>query len=113
METTVTTAVSFDIDTVEIGPLAEAIATDGIAAHEQCLAGLLAGARSAAVSPVLISVLADPREPAAARERAFGRIAMELATPHARSFAVRHIAARPHVTDVIRQRSTARVLTAA
>lgn len=108
METTVTAATS-----LEIGTLAEAIATDGIAAHEQRLAAVLVGARSAAVSPVLISVLADSREPAAARERAFGRIAMKLAASRTRGSAVRQIAARPNLTDVIRQRSTARVLTAA
>jgi hypothetical protein len=40
---------------------------------------VLAAARSAAVCSVLVQVLADTREPAVARERAFGRIAAALA----------------------------------
>jgi hypothetical protein len=59
--------------------LAEGIAADGITAHEAAVTHVLAAARTARLNPVLVAVLADPREPAVARGRAFGRIAVALA----------------------------------
>lgn len=51
----------------------------GIGAVEFTLAGVVDRARSAGVSPVLVSVLDDPSEPEIARARAFGMIATRMA----------------------------------
>lgn len=51
----------------------------GIAAVEAALAAVVDRARRAGISPVLLSVLADPTEPEIARARAFGIIATRLA----------------------------------
>ena len=51
----------------------------GINAVEFALDGVVDRARSADVSPVLVSVLADPSEPEIARARAFGMIATRVA----------------------------------
>ena len=54
------------------------IDADGIAAHEDAAQRLAAVASSRGLCPVLVDVLADPREPSVARERAFGRLALSL-----------------------------------
>lgn len=51
---------------------------DGIAAHEDEAEQVVAAARRAGLSPVLVGVLADRTEPAPARTRSFGRLAMAL-----------------------------------
>lgn len=62
--------------------LASEIDRYGIQAVETELAAILEDARRTAVSPVVLSVLADPRAPGAARARAFGIVATRL-SPHA------------------------------
>lgn len=56
-----------------------AVEADGIAAHEDSARTVAAAAARRGLKPVLIDVLTDPREPAAARTRAFGRLALALA----------------------------------
>lgn len=51
----------------------------GFAGQEVALRSVIRAARAAGVSPLLVDVLADPSEPEAARFRAFGRVATELA----------------------------------
>lgn len=53
--------------------LAEAVALDGIAAHESAVADFVAMLTGHAAG-VLVDVLADPRQPPVARERALGRL---------------------------------------
>jgi len=54
------------------------IEADGIAAHEDLARSVVAAASGRGLCPVLVDVLADPREPSVARERAFGRLALSL-----------------------------------
>ncbi len=54
--------------------LAAAIARDGIGAHEDAVARLVAASRARDRAPTLTSVLLDRAAPPVARERAFGRI---------------------------------------
>lgn len=67
------------MDRRELNRLAGAIDADGIGAHEQAVTTVLSLARGAGVCAVVVDVLADRAEPAVARERAFGRVAVELA----------------------------------
>lgn len=74
--------------TVHSGPgvetlddLAWAIDRDGIARHEAAVARLANWARSLGLDPVLADVLADPAQPEAARERAFGALSRAVARP--------------------------------
>jgi hypothetical protein len=67
--------------------LADRLATHGPRAVEGELVRLVEHARRHRVTPVLLTILADPDQPDVARERAFGRIvaALEAArrsTPH-------------------------------
>ena len=54
------------------------IDADGISTHEDLARDLVAAASRRGLCPVLVDVLADPREPAGARERAVGRLALAL-----------------------------------
>lgn len=65
--------------------IGEAIVADGLAAHEHALAELVAAARSLGVPPVLVDVVADPAGPSVPRERALGRVLVELAAVADRS----------------------------
>ena len=67
------------MDTTTLERVAAAIETRGIRAVEQDVAAVLAEAGGGSVSPVLLGVLRDVREPVVARERAFGRVALRLA----------------------------------
>ena len=63
----------------EIEALAWQIDRDGVAgAPTEAVDHLLLMARAAKGSPVLSEVLADPTEPPAVRERAFGLLAMQI-----------------------------------
>lgn len=51
---------------------------DGIGAHEDEADRVVAAARRAGLSPILVGVLADRSEPAPARTRSFGRLTHAL-----------------------------------
>jgi hypothetical protein len=59
--------------------LAARLAEYGPAAVHDELARFAAHARRHGVTPLLVAVVADPTQPDVARQRAFGRIAVELA----------------------------------
>jgi hypothetical protein len=60
--------------TATLDDLAWAIARDGIERHEPAVARAVAALRAAGTASLFLDVVADRREPAVARERAFGRI---------------------------------------
>lgn len=72
------TAPSVVTDGRTLADWAARIDADGIAAHEDLASSVVAAASSRGLCPVLVDVLADPREPSVARERAFGRLALSL-----------------------------------
>jgi len=61
--------------------LAWAIDSDGIARHEATVSRLANWARALGLDSVLVDVLADPAQPEAARERAFGALSQAVARP--------------------------------
>ncbi len=61
--------------------LAETLATDGPVALHSELRSLIREARRHGVTPLLVTILADPSQPDVARQRAFGRILAELERP--------------------------------
>lgn len=65
---------------------ADLIAEDGIAAHEPTAESMVAIARRHRLTEILCRVLSDRTAPAVARERAYGRLAVELAASRARTF---------------------------
>ena len=65
--------------TNELAHIAADIDTLGVAANETASSTVVNRARSAAVDPVLLSVLSDVRQPDIARARAFGMVAGRLA----------------------------------
>lgn len=58
--------------------LAEAVITEGFAAHRSSLADLVSRARQLGVCAVLTDVLADEAAPGPVRERALGRVIVAL-----------------------------------
>ena len=58
--------------------LAENIVADGFAARQDALSTLNEAATERDVNPVLIQVVSDDNEPRAARERALGRLVVQL-----------------------------------
>jgi hypothetical protein len=62
-----------------IEALTDRVAADGPAPVEAELASYARFARRWGANPALVDVMADPGQPAVARQRAFGRIAAELA----------------------------------
>jgi hypothetical protein len=65
-------------DAARSADLADRLAAHGPGAVERELERFVGHARRQRVTPVLLSILADPDQPDVARERAFGRIAVEL-----------------------------------
>lgn len=61
-----------------LASLAESIEKGGMAADPMGVLLVAHTARDLGVSPVLVSVLADEHEPAVARERAFGRVSVQI-----------------------------------
>jgi hypothetical protein len=61
--------------------LASRLASDGPAAMHGELIRLVEVAAARGATPSLLAILADRNQPDVARQRAFGRIAVELATP--------------------------------
>ena len=58
---------------------ADAMETDGIAAvSAELLSSLVAAAHSVDASPIAIDVLLDPTEPPVVRERAYGKLAIQI-----------------------------------
>jgi hypothetical protein len=58
---------------------ADAMETDGIAAvPAELLTGIVDVARSVDASPIALGVLLDPTEPPVVRERAYGRLAIQI-----------------------------------
>lgn len=56
-----------------------AVDNDGITAHEDAASVVVAAATRRGITPILVDILADRREPSVARQRAFGRLALALA----------------------------------
>ena len=71
------------MSSTDLTDLAWDLASDGFVGRENAVRQVVRTARSQGVPSVLTEVLADPSEPAAARLRAFGRVAALLATPRA------------------------------
>jgi hypothetical protein len=67
---------------VGLADLAERLATDGPVALQRELRCLIREARRHGVTPLLVTILADPSQPDVARQRAFGRVLAELERPH-------------------------------
>ena len=67
----------------DLTELAWELASAGFAGRENAVRQVVRTARAQRLPPVLVDVLADPRQPDVARLRAFGRIAQLLATPAA------------------------------
>ncbi len=67
---------------VPYAKLADRLATHGPAALQSELRRLIRDARRHGVTPLLVTILADPAQPDVARQRAFGRILAELERPH-------------------------------
>lgn len=59
--------------------LAEHVVTDGFVVQQDALTALFCTARQHDVSDVLVTVASDDAEPRAVRERALGRIVVQLA----------------------------------
>jgi hypothetical protein len=72
--------------------LAHRLATHGPAGLQRELLRLIRDARRHGVTPLLVTILADPREPDVARQRAFGRILAELGRSHKTRPHTAHIA---------------------
>ncbi len=66
------------LDERTLSAWAARIDADGIEAHEDLARTIVTAASRLGLCPVLVDVLADPAEPTAARERAFGRLALSL-----------------------------------
>jgi hypothetical protein len=66
------------MSTPHLTDLAVHLASDGFGGHERAVRAVVREARAQGVSPALVSILADPREPEVARLRAFGRVAVAL-----------------------------------
>jgi hypothetical protein len=64
---------------IPLGDLAGRLAQHGAAALEAELARFVDRARALGASPVLLSILADRDQPDVARQRAWGRMALEIA----------------------------------
>jgi hypothetical protein len=54
--------------------LAEAVAAEGLDAHADAVAWMVADATSVGICELLASITLDPLQPTVARERAFGRL---------------------------------------
>jgi hypothetical protein len=73
-------------DTVDLDDLAYRLASRRPIELEAELARFIRHAAAAGASPLLLSILADPHQPDIVRQRAFGRVACDLAFPrHFRS----------------------------
>jgi hypothetical protein len=66
------------MSTPHLTDLANSLASDGFSGHERAVRAVVREARARGVSPALVSVLADPLAPEAARLRAFGRVTVAL-----------------------------------
>ena len=81
------------MSTFELAELGWDLASDGVTGHEAAVREVARTARRAGVSPVLVGLLADPRQPEVARLRAYGRIAARLVAADGRQSApARHAA---------------------
>lgn len=72
-----------NMNTLQVERLVDNVGADGLLAHESSMAALVEYAHEMGVSPVLVNVLADHREPEVARIRALARISDELGTHRA------------------------------
>ena len=72
---------STELPAVNLSTLAADLAASGFAGHDAAIRSIVHAARARGVSPVLVGILADPREPEVARLRAFGRVAAALSSP--------------------------------
>lgn len=65
---------------IDIERLAWLIEADGVAAHNAEIAEVVSIAQQQGLRPSVIAVLADSHAPAAVRERAYGYVAIRLAS---------------------------------
>jgi hypothetical protein len=76
--------------------LAESIVADGFDSFDAELAGLLAEACRSNVSSVLVEVAGDRSAPTPVRERALGRVIVELFRTASRPASPRRVTSRVH-----------------
>lgn len=75
----VPTRISPQVDAQTLSHWGFMVDVDGIDAHEDAASYVADAAGKAGLRPVLVEVLANRNEPAAARARAFGRLSFALA----------------------------------
>ena len=81
--------VSTELPAVDLPTLAADLASGGFAGHDAAIRSIVHAARARGLCPVLVGILADPREPEVARLRAFGRIAVAISRRPAATMAPR------------------------
>lgn len=74
--------------------LAETIVADGFDSFDSELAALLEEARRAAVNPVIVDVAGDTANPAPVRQRALGRVVVQLSRTTPQPMMPRWVASR-------------------
>lgn len=79
-ETSKPVAVAPTAQSIRFDHLASKLASDGPAATHDELTRFVKHAAARGATPLLLSILADDDQPDVARQRAFGRIAVELAS---------------------------------
>ena len=67
------------MSSTDLTNLASDLAFDGFAGHDAAVRDVVRSARAHGISSVLVDVLADPRQPEVARQRAFGMVVSTLA----------------------------------
>ena len=67
------------MSSTDLTNLASDLASNGFAGHDAAVRDVVRSARASGIPSVLVDVLADPREPEVARQRAFGMVVSALA----------------------------------
>ena len=67
------------MSSTDLTNLASDLASNGFAGHDAAVRDVVRSARASGIPSVLVDVLADPRQPEVARQRAFGMVVSVLA----------------------------------
>lgn len=67
------------MSSTDLTNLASDLASNGFAGHDAAVRDVVRSARASGIPSVLVDVLADPRQPEVARQRAFGMVVSALA----------------------------------
>jgi hypothetical protein len=67
------------MSSTDLTNLASDLAFEGFAGHDAAVRDVVRSARAHGISSVLVDVLADPRQPEVARQRAFGMVVSTMA----------------------------------